>query len=298
MTQPFSPSFPIHSLADVERLEETPLHEALTVRSTYEIFCNAAAAFGGKTALTFLRTANPADAPIRWSFDQLLAGIHQTANALHALGVGPTDAVAVLLPGCLDYHLALWGGEAAGIVQPLNPLLSDEKLVSLMNAAGAKVLIAYGSDAESGLWTKALRLRGQVPTLTQLLRVTPHDETPGTAPALPDGVADFNTLLALQPPDRLVSGRQIAPTDIAAYIHTGGTTGAPQPRRAGLHRLGQREAAGAEKHGHHHQRLPAVSRRGGVACVAGLTVGGRGSHHPDDGAAAQQGGADQLLATG
>jgi fatty-acyl-CoA synthase len=231
MTQPFSPSFPIRSLADVERLEETPLHEALTVRSTYEIFCNAAAAFGGKTALTFLRTADPADAPIRWSFDELLAGIHQTANALHALGVGPTDAVAVLLPGCLDYHLALWGGEAAGIVQPLNPLLSDEKLVSLMKAAGARVLIAYGSDAESGMWSKALRLRGEVPTLTTLLRVAPHDEAPGSAPALPDGVADFNTLRAQQPSDHLVSGRQIAPDDIAAYFHTGGTTGAPKLAR-------------------------------------------------------------------
>lgn len=231
MTQPFSPSFPIRSLADVERLEETPLHEALTVRSTYEIFCNAAAAFGGKTALTFLRTADPADAPIRWSFDELLAGIHQTANALHALGVGPTDAVAVLLPGCLDYHLALWGGEAAGIVQPLNPLLSDEKLVSLMKAAGAKVLIAYGSDAESGMWSKALRLRGEVPTLTTLLRVAPHDEAPESAPALPDGVADFTTLRAQQPSDHLVSGRQIAPGDIAAYFHTGGTTGAPKLAR-------------------------------------------------------------------
>ncbi len=231
MTQPFSPSFPIRSLADVQRLEETPLHEALTVRSTYEIFCNAAAAFGGKTALTFLRTADPADAPIRWSFDDLLAGIHQTANALHALGVGPTDAVAVLLPGCLDYHLALWGGEAAGIVQPLNPLLSDEKLVSLMKAAGARVLIAYGSDAESGMWSKALRLRGEVPTLTTLLRVAPHDEAPGSAPALPDGVADFNTLRAQQPSDHLVSGRQIAPDDIAAYFHTGGTTGAPKLAR-------------------------------------------------------------------
>ena len=231
MTQPFSPSFPIRSLADVERLEETPLHEALTVRSTYEIFCNAAAAFGGKTALTFLRTADPADAPIRWSFDELLAGIHQTANALHALGVGPTDAVAVLLPGCLDYHLALWGGEAAGIVQPLNPLLSDEKLVSLMKAAGARVLIAYGSDAESGMWSKALRLRGEVPTLTTLLRVAPHDEAPGSAPALPDGVADFTTLRAQQPSDHLVSGRQIAPDDIAAYFHTGGTTGAPKLAR-------------------------------------------------------------------
>ena len=139
--------------------------------------------------------------------------------------------MAVLLPGCLEYHLALWGGEAAGIVQPLNPLLTDEKLVSLMTAAGAKVLIAYGSDDESGMWSKAMRLRGQVPTLTTVLRVAPHDEPAGTAAVLPEGVADFNAVRAREPADRLVSGRDIAPSDIAAYFHTGGTTGAPKLAR-------------------------------------------------------------------
>lgn len=229
--EPFRPLFPVRSLADIRRLEETPLAQALTVRSTYEIFRNAGAAFGGKTALTFLRTGNPADEPIRWSYAELLAGIHQTANMLHALGVGPEDAVAVLLPGCLEYHLALWGGEAAGIVQPLNPLLTDEKLVALMTAGRAKVLIAYGSDSESGMWSKAMRLRAQVPTLTTVLRVAPHDETPGAAGALPEGVMEFNTLRAAQPADRLMSGRDIAPADIAAYFHTGGTTGAPKLAR-------------------------------------------------------------------
>ncbi|MDQ0572366.1 fatty-acyl-CoA synthase [Variovorax paradoxus] len=229
--EPFRPLFPVRSLADIRRLEGTPLEQALTVRSTYEIFRNAGVAFGAKTALTFLRTGNPADAPIRWSYAELLAGIHQTANMLHALGVRPHDAVAVLLPGCLEYHLALWGGEAAGIVQPLNPLLTDEKLVALMTAGRAKVLIAYGSDSESGMWSKAMRLRGQVPTLTTVLRVAPHDEAPGTAGALPEGVADFDALRAAQPSDHLVSGRDIAPTDIAAYFHTGGTTGAPKLAR-------------------------------------------------------------------
>jgi fatty-acyl-CoA synthase len=228
---PFSPSFPVRSIEDVRRLEETPLSEALTVRSTYEIFRNAAAAFGDKTALTFLRSADPAHEPIRWSYAELLAGIHQTANMLHALGVGPEDAVAVLLPGCLEYHLALWGGEAAGIVQPLNPLLTDEKLVSLMTAGRAKVLIAYGSDDESGMWSKAMRLRGQVPTLTTVLRVAPHDEPVGSAGELPEGVADFNAMCAHVPADHLASGRDIAPGDIAAYFHTGGTTGAPKLAR-------------------------------------------------------------------
>ncbi len=228
---PFRPARPVRSLADIQALEQTPLAQALTVRSTYEIFRNAGHAFGDKTALTFLRSGNPDDAPIRWSYAELLARIHQTANLLHGLGVGPNDAVAVLLPGCLEYHLALWGGEAAGIVQPLNPLLTDEKLVALMTAARAKVLIAYGSDAESGMWSKALRLRGQVPGLTTLLRVAPHDEAPGAAGTLPEGVADFEVLRTAQPDDRLVSGRDIASSDIAAYFHTGGTTGAPKLAR-------------------------------------------------------------------
>ncbi|MGH6625495.1 MAG: acyl-CoA synthetase [Burkholderiaceae bacterium] len=228
---PFSASFPVRSLDDVCRLEQVPLAEALPVRSTYEILRNAAQAFGNKTALTFLRSGDPNDTPIRWSYAELLSGIHQTANLLHGLGVGPQDAVAVLLPGCLDYHLALWGGEAAGIVQPLNPLLTDEKLVSLMSAAHAKVLIAWGSDEESGIWSKALRLRAQVPTLAMVLRVAPHDEPPGHAPVLPEGVADFKALRERESGDRLVSGREIAPTDIAAYFHTGGTTGAPKLAR-------------------------------------------------------------------
>ena len=177
---PFSPSFPVRSLADMRRLEETPLSEALTVRSTYEIFRNSAAAFGDKTALTFLRSGDPARRA-----DPLVlcraAGRHPPDRQPAARGSasGPDDAVAVLLPGCLEYHLALWGGEAAGIVQPLNPLLTDEKLVSLMTAGRAKVLIAYGSDDESGMWSKAMRLRGQVPTLTTVLRVAPHDERRG-----------------------------------------------------------------------------------------------------------------------
>ena len=226
---PFAAPTRVTSLADVRQIEATPLTESLPVRSTYEIFRNSAHAFGDKTALSFLRTAAPTDEPIRWSYRQLLAGIHQTANALHALGVRPADAVAVMLPGCLDYHLALWGGEAAGIVQPLNPLLSDDKLASLLNAAGAKVLIAWGDDAEAGIWSKALHLRTLVPTLTHVLRVPPLDEA--QAPVLPEGVLDFAALRAAQPDSHLVSGRDIGAEDIAAYFHTGGTTGAPKLAR-------------------------------------------------------------------
>ncbi len=229
---PFSPAMPVRTPEDVRTLEQTPLAQAVQPRSTYELIRNSAHAFGDKTALTFLPSAEPGAPAVRWSYAQLLAGVHQTANALHHLGVSPRDAVAVLLPGCLEYHLVLWGGAAAGIVQPLNPLLSDEKLASLMNAAKAKVLIAWGDAQEAGeegLWAKALRIRGAVPTLQTVLRVAPHGETQ-TLP-MPEGTADFADLRAAEPDDHLVNGRDIAPTDIAAYFHTGGTTGAPKLAR-------------------------------------------------------------------
>jgi fatty-acyl-CoA synthase len=229
---PFSPSRPIRTLADVRYLERTPLQVAMPVHSTYELLRNSAHVFANKVALSFLTSANPDDAPLEWTFAELLAGVHQTANLLHRLGVQPNDAIAVLLPGCLDYHLALWGGEAAGIVQPLNPLLNDDKLASLMNASQAKVLIAWGSDDESGIWSKALRIRHLVPTLRTVLRVAPHDEARAVASAAwPEGVLDFDLLRRQEPADGLVSGRDILPTDMAAYFHTGGTTGAPKLAR-------------------------------------------------------------------
>jgi fatty-acyl-CoA synthase len=231
---PFTPAWPVRSLDDVRRLEATPLAQALPVRSTLEIFRNSAHAFGDKTALCFLPDvdagAAPATEPLRWSYTQLLAGIHQTANLLHRLGVRPDDGVAVLMPAGPDYHLALWGGEAAAIVQPLNPLLSDEKLAALMAAGRVTALFAWGGEDDAGCWAKALRLRSLVPTLRTVLRVAPPGVDAAALPPLA-GAIDFGAARSRERDDGLDSGRVIAPTDIAAYFHTGGTTGAPKLAR-------------------------------------------------------------------
>ena len=156
-------SSPVQSLADIQRIETTPLAQAVPWASTYALIRASAQAHAEQPALTFLHTGQPGGKSITWTYRSLLQGIHQTANLLHQLGVGPQDAVGVLLPGGLAYHLALWGGEAAGIVQPLNPLLSDEKLLSLLRASHAKVLIAHGAEDDSQLRAKALRLQSQLP---------------------------------------------------------------------------------------------------------------------------------------
>jgi fatty-acyl-CoA synthase len=224
-------SSPVQSLADIHRIEATPLSQAVPWASTYALIRASAEVHAEQAALTFLHTGQPGGASTTWTYRSLLQGIHQTANLLHQLGVGPEDAVGVLLPGGLAYHLALWGGEAAGIVQPLNPLLSEEKLLSLLRASNAKVLIAHGAEDDSQLRAKALRLQTQLPGLKAVLLVDPDGAPLQDGDALPDGTHDFHALRATQVSEHLVSQRIFQREDIAAYFHTGGTTGAPKLAR-------------------------------------------------------------------
>ncbi len=101
-----------------------------------------------------------------------------------------------------------------------------------IDAPGAQgVLIAHGDDDDSGMRAKALHLKALMPELTTLLLVTADGRPLPMASPWPDGVLDFHALRAAQPADRLLSQRRFAPTDIAAYFHTGGTTGAPKLAR-------------------------------------------------------------------
>lgn len=222
-------SSPVQTLADLHRIEATPLAQAVPWASTYDLIRASAEVHADRPALTFLHTGQPGGASTTWTYRDLLQGIHQTANLLHSLNISSQDVVAILLPGGLAYHLALWGGEAAGIVQPLNPLLSEDKLLSLLRASQAKVLIAHGVEDDSQMRAKALRLQAQLPHLHTVLLVT-SDGDP-LAEILPDGTQDFHALRTQQISDHLLSGRVFQPSDIAAYFHTGGTTGAPKLAR-------------------------------------------------------------------
>ena len=221
----------VRTMDDIRELEKTPLADAMTVHTSYELIHNAKQAYGDKPALTLMHTGDPKGPSTTWTYDTLFAKVTQYANVLHALGLGKDDVQAVLLPAALEYQLGLWGAAATCIAQPLNPLLTDDKLVSLLNTAGAKVLLTWGEAAEADYWNKALRLREQAPALQHIIRVAPLGETPDQRPELPAGAHHLDDLMAAQPADHLVSGRVIAAGDIASYFHTGGTTGAPKLAR-------------------------------------------------------------------
>ncbi len=220
----FHPIRPIRSLADIEAIEQTPLDALIQPQSTHALFEASARGHGAGAALRFLKTADVDAEDERYTYAQLLGKINQVANVLHGLGLGHQDTVAIMLPGCAQYHFALWGGEAAAIVQPINPLLTAEKISSLLNASRAKVLIAWADADDAGIWRKV----AQLATGIEHVLYVSHAGAMPDATGISARVQSFAELMDREPSDRLLSGRVIQPGDVAAYFHTGGTTGSPK----------------------------------------------------------------------
>lgn len=212
----------VRSRADIERIEaEMTLEQRLPERSVLDVFIAAAERDAARTALTMLMTGAADEQPRRVSYRELLGLVRRAAN-LFATLAGPRPVVAYMLPSLVETHATLWGAETAGVAVPINFLLQPEPIAALLEAAGARVLVALGPHPAQDIWPKALALRERLPGLT-LLRVAP----PG-APSPEAGVLDFHSSLMAQPDDRLVFGQPGCDDDVAAYFHTGGTTGTPK----------------------------------------------------------------------
>ncbi|MES2632053.1 MAG: acyl-CoA synthetase [Pseudomonadota bacterium] len=212
------------SAADVAAFESTPYTRRIRAQSIYEALQLGAAVDPDAPALQFLSNADPGVLPLTISHRQLGHRITQAANLFHGLGVGPDDVVSVLMPLLPQAFFALFGAQAAGIANPVNPLLSAAQIAEILRAAGTRVLVTLGPQPGSDIYTKVLQIRDQLPQLKTVLVVAGS----GSDGAELIGAVDFDAALAQCPGDRLVSGRGIQAADTAGYFHTGGTTGMPK----------------------------------------------------------------------
>ena len=206
--------------ADLRAFEATPYADRIAAANTYEALRIGAAHDPEAAALLFLPNADPEENPLRVSHRELFGKVTQVANLLHELGVGPGDAVSLLLPLLPQSFAALFGAEVAGVANPVNPLLEPGQIADILRAAKTKVLVTLGPLPGTDIWGKVERIRDQLPDLRAVLVV-------GNAEAAA-GAQSFDALVERQPSDRLLSGRRIAGDDVAAYFHTGGTTGMPK----------------------------------------------------------------------
>jgi len=205
---------------EVRAFELVPYADRIAAESTYEAIKLGAAHDPDAPALQFLANADPSDQPVVISYRDFVARVTQAANMFHALGVGKDDVVSFLLPLVPDAFVTLFGAEAAGIANPVNPLLEPYQIVEILEAARTSVLVALGPVPGTDIWQKVEQVHGKLKHLKAIVQVGPGDGA--------SGVHAFGELIKQQPSDRLVSGRKISGDDVAAYFHTGGTTGTPK----------------------------------------------------------------------
>ncbi len=206
---------------EVRAFEEVPYADRIAAESTYDAIRQGAAHNPDARAIQYLPNADPADQPIVISHRDFFARVTQAANMFHTLGVGSGDVVSLLLPLLPEAFIALFGAEAAGIANPVNPLLEPYQIGEILEAARTSVLVALGPLPGTDIWQRVEQVRGRLKHLKAIMQVN----GPGD-PA--NGVYSYSELIRAQPSDKLVSGRKISGDQIAAYFHTGGTTGTPK----------------------------------------------------------------------
>jgi len=263
---------PIRTLDELRQFEAAmTLEQRLPERSVLDVFIGSAARQPERTAVTMIMTGAPDEQPRRVNYAQLLGIVRRSANMFHSLG-GPRPGVAYMLPSLIETHATLWGAETAGYAVPINFLLQIEHIAALLEASDSRILVALGPHPVLDIWQKALALRERLPGLT-LIRVAP----PGT-PAV-EGVIDFHSALAAQPEDHLVFGEPGKDDDVAAYFHTGGTTGTPK-LVAHTHRGQLTAAFGGAAMGNYRSddvftgTFPLFHVAGTIACGLGVFLAG------------------------
>ncbi|MGO9358776.1 MAG: acyl-CoA synthetase [Xanthobacteraceae bacterium] len=230
---------PVRNLADIQSIETQPLATRGLPRTTYDVFTASAKHWPDRKALSFFLTADTYQRASTWTYAELLAEITRAANALHAFGVSADHPVAYVLPNLPETHFTIWGGEAAGVVLAVNPLLEPDLILEILRAAKVRVLVTLAPVPGVELWSK---LAPHLSALSELRVVALVDlmtylggpagaSVAAAAAGLPDAkfeIVDFRAAMRAQPADRLVSPRTITEGSISSYFCTGGTTGAPK----------------------------------------------------------------------
>lgn len=211
----------IRGVADIEELEKVPFEDRVETWNTYDLIVKGAKLNPDKEALWFLEDADLNAKPATLSYAGLLTRFNQAANLFHELGVGPEDAVVTLLPNMPQIFYAQMGGIAAGRSCHVNWFLEPAALTEILKTAKTKVLIVLGPTPGFEVWEKVEAIRGDLPEIEHILTV----QGPG-GEKMPE--TDFDDRLAGQPGDALTFEREVKPDDVAAYIHSGGTTGVPK----------------------------------------------------------------------
>ncbi len=227
------------SIADMIEIEnECAFNDLGLPKTLYCMLSNTAGKFPNRPAVTFQLFSGPKDPAETLTWAELHDKTTKAANMFRGLGVGPTDVVAYVLPNSNETVLTLLGGAVAGIVNPINPLLDAEQIGAILRETKAKVVVTLKAFPKTDVGQKTAAAVALAPNVKAVIEVdlnkylTPPKSwiVPLVRPKNPIShsakVYDFNALLQKQ--NKTLDFVDVQEDRVAAYFHTGGTTGMPK----------------------------------------------------------------------
>ena len=228
------------NLADIKAIEaEMPWADRGQARSMYEFLTRARDAHGTRPAISFQLLSGPGTKSETLTWADLHGQVTQAANLFRSLGVGEKDVVAYILPNAPETAITLLAGAVAGIVNPINPLLDAEQISAILRETKAKVVVTLKAFPKTDLPQKvaeAVKFAPGVKTvlevdlvrylagLKKLIVPLIRPKNPATHNA---DVKSFSAEMAGKRADQL-DFADVLEDRVAAYFHTGGTTGMPK----------------------------------------------------------------------
>lgn len=228
------------SYDDRDRVEsEMPFDRRNLPVTLYGFLKDTAHRFPSRPAISFQLLSGANDHATTLSWQEFLSRVTQTANLFRSLGIGPGDTVAYLLPNSIETPVILVAGAVAGIVNPINPLLDPEQIAAILRESNAKVLVTLKAFPKTDIAQKAAAAVAQAPNITHVIEVDLNRHLTGLkrfiVPLIRPKVTathkarmlDFNDAVGKQDGTGL-RFEDIQQDRVAAYFHTGGTTGMPK----------------------------------------------------------------------
>jgi acyl-CoA synthetase (AMP-forming)/AMP-acid ligase II len=227
------------SLQDsLDMTNEMPWSARDVPTTVYEMLAGTAAKFPDRPAISYQLMSSATDKAETLSWSQFHDQVCQAANLFRSLGVGEGDVVALVLPNATETAVALIGGMTAGIVNPINPLLEPEQIGAILRETKAKVVVTLRNFPKTDVAQKTAEAVKHAPNVHTILTVdlnrylTPPKSwiVPLVRPKMNVNhhadVKSFNAEIAKQPKTLSFEDRKV--DRVAAYFHTGGTTGMPK----------------------------------------------------------------------
>ncbi len=168
-------------------------------KSSYDFISEAAIENPDKIAFVFLRNDDEIEKVTYASFFRMILGL---SNFLFEITGKENPVVSYAIDNSIHAQVVLWGSQVSGIVNPINPYLSAIQISEIVNACKSDVLFLDHNYIEK---------KNKIEELTGKQVIIVKD--------------DFKSLI-----DRnsLSQNKFGSKNEIAAYFHTGGTTGSPK----------------------------------------------------------------------